>query len=158
MLVRRRELNRLLPRHARRHSLDQTGFIRQQTDSPEQLPFKVKYQSAASGCSALHCMLTCVHCTSEADVVPSDWSEHSLLPCLCPDRRHLQHGPTRSCKSMQGMTSPRCGPEQATAGATDAFAPPELPPRRLTVVEPPMDVHANAATGYSQLGRPHQVP
>ena len=37
----RRELNRLLPRHARRHSLDQTGFIRQQADSPEQLPFKV---------------------------------------------------------------------------------------------------------------------
>ena len=43
LLVSRRELKRLLPRHARRHSLDQTGFIRQQAESPEQLPFKVRH-------------------------------------------------------------------------------------------------------------------
>ena len=77
MLVRRRELNRLLPRHARRHSLDQTGFIRQQAESPEQLPFKVPCWSAAP--AVLCCMLTCAHCVSGVGVVKSGWSERTLL-------------------------------------------------------------------------------
>ena len=53
MLLRRKELERLLPVHARRQGLGEPGVIRRQEDyeAPEQLPFKAC--ARASPCHAL---------------------------------------------------------------------------------------------------------
>ena len=56
----------------------------------------------------------------------------------------------------QVWCSPYNAPGQATEG-TPLPEPAPPPPKRLTVIEPPMDRYANPATGYSQLANPTQV-
>ncbi len=48
-------------------------------------------------------------------------------------------------------------PDQATEGMPEPALPAGPPPKRLTVMEPPIDVAASPATGYALLGRTAKV-
>lgn len=84
------------------------------------------------------------------------------LERLLPEsaRRHglTQSGFIQAQDSDRAPSASEPVPFKATTPFLEPSGPPgEPPPRRVTVLEPPMDHLANPVTGYASLGRPQNV-